>query len=97
MGIDFKVESKNNPEWNKQQTTNGNCYCKTAWANLNWTIIFDMIGFNPALIYDNDPNYWETSQLNTVLINLKKLRNKDEQYTYLFPGYEQESIQMIKI
>lgn len=77
MTIDIKVESKNNQKWNEQQKKNGNCYCKYAWRNIEWKEIFEMIYFNITILYNNIPSYWETSHINTVLTNLKKLKNKD--------------------
>jgi hypothetical protein len=72
MGIDIKVESKIDNEWNIEQGELLNC--KIAWKNINWSDIFKMIHFNIIFLYDNRPNYWSTEQLKDVLISLKKLK-----------------------
>ena len=82
MGVDFIVESKTDCKWNQLQKETQNDYCKYAWRNIEWKTIFTLINFQISLLYGNDPNYWETSQLNGVLQNLKRLKNKDSRFTH---------------
>lgn len=81
--IEITVESKIDKIWNNEQYKNQNHWCKCAWSNIKWEEIFDMINFKITLLFDNEPNYWETSQLKEVLINLKKLKNKEGFLLYL--------------
>lgn len=87
MGIDFKVESKTNDEWNRIQHEKMNHWCKYAWRDIEWKKIFQIIHFEISCLYNCIPNYWDTSHLNDVLINLNKLKNKDP---YFIKDYSYE-------
>lgn len=81
MGIEFIVESQTNDEWNSLQEKTLNKYCKYAWRNIEWQDIFSLINFQINCLYGTSPNYWETSHLNEVVKNLKRLKNKDSYFT----------------
>lgn len=80
MGIDIRIESTVDNEWNKAIGTNADC--KWAWseADIKWSSVFEFINFNPTLLYDNSPNFWTYEQLEVVLNNLIKLKTNPEYY-----------------
>ncbi len=88
MGIEFIVESQTNDEWNSLQEKTLNKYCKYSWRNIEWQDIFSLINFQINCLYGNSTNYWETSHLNDILKNLKRLKNKDP---YFINDYDDEA------
>lgn len=69
MGIDIHVQSTTDPAWSEN--------CKATWPD-QWKHIFQIINFNPTLLYDNSPNFWTTDQLNYVLKRLIALQTNQE-------------------
>ncbi len=64
--------------------------CRNTWPQ-NWERIFEIINFNPTLLYDNTPNFWSTDQLEHVLQRLIKFKTTPSYYDYAFnSGLEQE-------
>jgi len=86
MGIDFRIKSTIDNEWNEQ--LGSNAYCKWAWAeaDIEWTTVFSWINFNPQLLFDNEPNFWTWEHLQVVLDNLIKLKTTPEYYAHEYSG-----------
>lgn len=96
MGIDIKVESTIDSEWNKSLGTN--TYCKRAWleADIEWRTIFGFIYFDPTLLYGNTPNFWTWEQLAVVLENLHKLSENPQYYAHEYSGLTVNDINTYK-
>lgn len=75
MTIDIFVELPlNNKLWHN---------CRATWPP-HWERVFEIIQFNPTLLYDNLPNYWTTEQLEYVLNRLIKFKTTPTYYDYAF-------------
>lgn len=66
MGIDIYVQSTLDSTWQHN--------CKTVFP-YKWQLIFEIIRFQPTLLYDNSPNFWSTDQLEHVLKRLTALKD----------------------
>ncbi len=42
-------------------------YLKYAWKDINWRTIFERLGLDLNVLYDNVIDYWSTEQLKTML------------------------------
>jgi hypothetical protein len=49
-----------------------------------WKRVFQIINFNPQVLYDNSPNYWATEQLAYVLKRLETLQCAPFQFSWAF-------------
>lgn len=65
MGRDMCVESKTKEYEEK--------FLKYRWRDIEWCKIFDLIGMDLLLLYDNYISYWCTPQLSDILSQLEEL------------------------
>ena len=92
MGIDIKIESTIDNEWNKSLGINSNC--KLAWDELgiNWQIVFELIRFEPTRLYDHSPGFWSCDQLEYVLNEIIKLKNNPDEFNKEYILEQSDSI-----
>jgi hypothetical protein len=64
-------------------------------APIGWERVFEIINFNPKLLYDNCPNFWSTSQLEYVVKRLERLCN-DQNYFMIDEGEHSVLLPCIK-
>jgi hypothetical protein len=75
MTIDIFVEvQSNNKLWHN---------CRATWPP-HWKRVFEIINFNPTVLYGNSPNYWSTEQLEYVLKRLITFKTTPTYYDYAF-------------
>ncbi len=83
MTVEIIIQSQETPSiCSQSQETPYICIYYKNVAPTGWERVFEVINFNPKLLYDNKPNFWSTFQLEYVLKRLEQLRNTPHYFMF---------------
>ncbi len=77
MGIDYVLRSTN--ILYKDESL---YYCKYAWRDINWKLIFKVLGINLGVLYDNYISYWTPEQVKSIRDGIQCIKDNPKEYLF---------------
>lgn len=84
MGIQYILRSTNTLYEDQSMY-----YCKYAWRDIDWQLIFEILGINLGVLCDNYISYWSPEQIKDIRNGIQCL--KENPKVYLFNDYSESN------